>query len=240
MKAKTVASRVVSRTEDGATLGRIPLFARLSQAEREQLATWVSHRTYRRGETLFHEGDPGDTLLIVVSGQVKVVLTTADGEEAVVAIFGPGDFFGDLSLLDGRPRSAAVVALEPTETLVLHRRDFHAFLRTHPVVIEELFAVLADRIRRLDEQLKQTYFLDLPVRLAHKLLQLGIEKGHRTPDGIRIDLPLTQSDLASMIGASRQRVNRVLAELQDKQIIRLERRGLTILQPEYFERLIVE
>ncbi len=240
MKTKSAIARTPSRTQDGATLGRIPMFARLTQSEREQLATWVSHRSYRRGEVLFHQGDPGDTLLIVVSGQVKVVLMTADGEEAVVAILGPGDFLGDLSLFDGRPRSASVVALEPTETLVLHRQDFHAFLRSHPVMAEEMFAVLADRIRRLDEQLKRTYFLDLPVRLAHKLLELGVEKGHKTPEGIRIDLPLTQSELASMIGASRQRVNRVLAELQDKQIIRLERRGLTILQPDYFERQILE
>lgn len=219
-----------------ASLDRVPLFARLSGLERQQLADWLSRRSYRRGETLFHEGDPGDTLLIVVNGHVKVVLTTPEGEEAVVAIFGPGDFFGDLALFDDRPRSASVVALEATETLVLHRPDFHAFVRAHPEVAQEIFAVLAGRIRRLDEQLKQTYFLDLPVRIAHKLSELASEKGSKTPEGVRIDLPLTQSDLASMVGASRQRVNRVLADLQDKRVIRLERRGMTILQPDYFER----
>jgi CRP/FNR family cyclic AMP-dependent transcriptional regulator len=199
----------------------------------------LSRRSYRRGEILFHEGDPGDTLLIVVSGQVKVVLTAPDGEEAVVALFGPGDFFGDLSLFDGRPRSASVVALEPTETLVLHRNDFQAFLRAHPSVTSEMFTVLAGRIRRLDEQIKQTYFLDLPIRLAYKLLELAADKGRKTSEGIRIEIPLTQSDLAGMVGASRQRVNRVLADLQDKNIIRLERRGLTILHPEYFEQQVV-
>lgn len=240
MKGSNSESHAESPAGLGNTLTRIPLFARLSPSEHEQLARWLSRRSFRRGEILFRQGDPGDTLLIVVSGQVKVILSTPDGEEAVVAIFGPGDFFGDMALLDGRPRSASVVALEPTNTLILHRRDFQEFMRLHPVVAEDMFAVLADRLRRLDEQLKQTYFLDLPVRLAHKLLQLAVEKGHKTTEGVLIDLPLTQSDLAGMVGASRQRVNRVLAELQDKQVIRIERRGITILRPDYFERQIAE
>ena len=217
------------------TLTKLPLFARLSRIEREHLAASLVPRGYRRGEALFHEGDPGDALHILTSGQVKVFLTTPDGEEAVVALLGPGDICGELAIFDDLPRSASVIALEATETLALHRQNFHAFLRAHPEVVSEVLAVLAGRIRRLDEQLKQTYFMDLPYRLSRKLLELSADRGHRTPQGIRIDVPLTQSDLASMVGASRQRVNRILAELRDKQVIRLERRGLTILKPEYFE-----
>jgi CRP/FNR family cyclic AMP-dependent transcriptional regulator len=227
------------RRDPDAVLAAIPLFRGLAAHERAHLAECLRLRRYRRGQTIFTEGEPGRYLVILLRGQVKVVLSTAEGDEAIVALFGPGDFFGEMSLLDDQPRSATVIALEPVEALVLHRQDFRAFLREHVDAAERILAVLAGHIRRLDNQLRRTYFLDLPGRLAQKLLELGTERGIRTAEGIQINLPLTQSDLASMVGASRQRVNRILSDWRQQGIIRIDRRAVTILRPDYFQRQLV-
>lgn len=173
-----------------------------------------------------------------IEGRVKVVLATPQGDEAVLSLIGPGEFLGEMALLDGLPRSATVEALEPTETLVLHRDDCRAFLFSHPTSAARMLAVLAARIRRLDAQLEQAFFLDLPGRLATKLLELA-EKGQPTADGIRIDVPLTQSELAEMVGASRQRVNRVLSLWHKKRLILLERHGMTVLRPDILRRQVI-
>ena len=188
------------------------------------MARTLRARRFRRGEVLFHEGDPGDALFVVASGAVKVFLPSEDGEEAILATLRRGDFLGELALLDGAPRSASAVALEATETLALPREQFLALVAAEPAIRDALLALLAGELRRLTTHVAELHFLDLTGRLAARLARLAEEHGERLPDGtVRLDAPLTQTDLAAMIGATRQSVNKILGEFEADGLLRMER-----------------
>jgi CRP/FNR family transcriptional regulator len=219
-------------------LRRCGLFGAAGEDVLEALVGLLRVRRFRRGETIFHQGDPGDALFVMASGSVKVVLPSEEGAEpAIVAILGPGEFFGELAILDGAPHSATIVAVEATETLVLHRDAFVDLVDSDPGLRHALLASLATEIRRLTGHVEDLHFLDLPGRLASRILRLAEAAGGRasTSDAaggaaahIRIPWPYTQSELAGMIGGSRQSVNRLLADLTDQGLVRLERDVLII------------
>jgi CRP-like cAMP-binding protein len=178
---------------------------------------------------LFHEGDPGDSLFIVASGAVKVVVPSEEGDEAILATLRRGDFLGELALLDGAPRSASAIALEATETMALPRDRFKALVASEPVIRDALLSSLAGELRRLTAHVAELHFLDLTGRLAARLARLAEEHGTREADGsIRLDAPLTQSDLAAMIGATRQSVNKLLGEFVEEGLLRLDRDAIVI------------
>ena len=205
-------------------LGRCRLFAGMGPEALRAMARTLRARRFRRGEVLFHEGDPGDALFVVASGAVKVVVPSEDGEEAILATLRRGDFLGELALLDGAPRSASAVALEATEALALPRDQFLALVATEPAIRDALMASLAGELRRLTTHVAELHFLDLTGRLAARLARLAEEHGDRLPDGtIRLDAPLTQSDLAAMIGATRQSVNKLLGEFEADGLLKMER-----------------
>ncbi len=210
-------------------LGRCALFCGLGPEPLGALAQTLRTRRFRRGEVLFHEGDPGDSLFIVASGAVKVVVPSEDGDEAILATLRRGDFLGELALLDGAPRSASAIALEPTETLALPRDRFHALVAAEPAIRDALLTALAAELRRLTAHVAELHFLDLTGRLAARLARLAEEHGTRDADGsIRLDAPLTQSDVASMIGATRQSVNKLLGEFVDDGLLRMDRETIVI------------
>ncbi len=220
-----------------ATLARCRLFAGLNEAALDSVARGMRSRRFRRGETLFHQGDPGDALLVVLSGAIKIVLPSEEGDEAIIATIRPGDFLGELALLDGAPRSATAVALEATETLVLPRDRFKELIDTEPSIREGLLAGLAAELRRLTTHVEELHFLDITGRLAARLVRLAREQGSREPDGsIRLDAPLTQSDLAAMIGATRQSVNKLLGIFVEDGMLRVERDAIVILDLERLAR----
>jgi CRP/FNR family transcriptional regulator/CRP/FNR family cyclic AMP-dependent transcriptional regulator len=225
---------------DAQSLARIPLLQDVSAEALTQLTRSLRRRTYSRGEVIFHQGDPGDTLHLVRGGRVKVVLPAESGDEAVLAILGPGDCFGELALLDGGPRSASVVAMEPVETLVLGRQDFLAFFRSNIEAAERLVVTLARIIRRANEEVADLAFLDLPGRLAKKLLELAETHGHPLEGGkgAEITVPLTQEELAGMIGATRPSVNKVLGLYEDQGAIQRRGRRIAILKPEVLRRRV--
>ncbi len=204
----------------------------LPREELEGLASTMRRRAYRRGEAVFHQGDPGQKLHVVYRGRLKIVLPSQSGEEAVLTIVGPGDLFGDLALLDGAARSASVVALEPVETAVLSRVEFLGLLRRSPAVVDGLLATLAQTIRRLSEEVADLTFLDLHARLAKKLLDLSETHGRAANGSIEIQVALTQEELASMIGATRPRVNKLLGLYEDRGAIARRGRHILILKPE--------
>jgi CRP/FNR family transcriptional regulator, cyclic AMP receptor protein len=212
----------------GATLRRVPFLAILPDAEIAWLAERMRPRQYRAGTTIFHRDDPGSTLHVINNGLVKLVLASPEGREVTVGILDAGDFFGELALLDGGARSASAVALEAVETLTLDREPFIAMLERHPQVATALLGVLGDRLRRTDELIQDILFLDLPGRLAKQLLSLADERGVSTPEGIRIDLRLSQSELAAIIGATRESVNRCLNAYADRGILELDRDTITL------------
>jgi CRP/FNR family transcriptional regulator, cyclic AMP receptor protein len=218
-------------------LERVQLFAGLDRASLERLATGLRTRRFRRNEVLFHQGDPGDALFIVTSGAVKILLPSEEGDEAILATVRPGAFFGELALLDGAPRSATAVAMEPTETLVLPRDRFRLLIDTEPATRDALLAALAGELRRLTDHVEELHFLDMTGRMAARLLRLARGAGAAGPDGsVRLDGSYTQGDLASMIGATRQSVNKLLGQFVDDGLIRVDPDAIVILDLPGLER----
>lgn len=220
----------------GAVLGEVPLFAGVPPRELADLATRMRRRTFRRGEVIMHRGDPAGALHLIRSGRIKITLPAETGEETVLALLGADACFGEIAALDGLPRSATITAVEPTETLVLPRDDLLAFAREHPDFAVTLITTLAARLRRADEWLEDAYFQDLDTRLARRLLELAEQHGKETADGIEVTVPLTQSDIAGMLGATRVSVNRLLGTYQDARLLRLNRGSYTILRPDAFRQ----
>ena len=221
-----------------AALGKAPLFAELKPAELESLARRTKPRSYRAGEIVFHKDDPGFTFHIIHAGLVKIYMMSPDGGEVVLIILKPGDFFGELSLFDGAPRSASAVAMTATETLTLDRDGFLDFIMEQPAASLTIFGVMASRIRRADGIIADAAFLDLPARVCKQLIELSELFGREVDGVIEIELKLRQQDFASMVSATRESVNRTLSGLEEEGVIRLERQRITVLRPEVLRRRV--
>jgi CRP-like cAMP-binding protein len=211
---------------------KIPLFAGFGPSEFESLEKCLVRRRYPGGQTLFHMDDEGGSLHIIERGRVKVTIPSASGEELILAILGAGDLLGELSLFDGKPRSATVQALEDTETLCLHRDDLMALMRERFDLVEKILEVLAQRIRDTDMLLAESHFLDITSRLAKKILDLGDAFGVREGGKVRIGVKMTQKDLASMVGATRESINKQLKALRDLGLVRIAGGTIEILNRE--------
>jgi CRP/FNR family transcriptional regulator, cyclic AMP receptor protein len=209
-------------------LGRCPLFQHADEQMLGSLANRLRRRRYRRGEVIYHQGDPGDSLHVVAIGAIKIVLPSTEGDEAIIATLRPGDFHGELALLDGAPRSATATAVEPSEDLVLPRSVFIELLDTLPGLRDALFAGLARELRRLTGQVEELHFLDLAGRMAMRLARLAQDVVPDAQGSVTLDWPYTQSDLAAMIGGTRQSVNRLLSEFVFEGLIRIEADALVI------------
>jgi CRP-like cAMP-binding protein len=217
------------------SLRQCALFRDVDEESLREVARQLRRRRFRRNEVIFHQGDPGDSLHVVSSGTVKIVLPSAEGEEAIIATLRPGDFFGELSLLDGAPHSASVVALEPVETMALPRVAFWEVLDRDPGLRDALLTGLTQELRRITRHVEELHFLDLPGRLAMRLSRLAREKD---PDSrqVALDWPYTQSDLAAMIGGTRQSVNKLLSGLVEEGLVVIERDMLMIPDVDALER----
>ena len=224
--------------EDADFLGRVPLFASSKPVHLSEIVQKLTTRNYRRGEVIFHQDDPGSALHIIKKGQVKINTMSTEGEEAILAILTDGDFFGELSLLDDKPRSANAVAMEITQTLALQRQEFMDILGRHPEMVSDILASLADRLRNTDHLLEDALFLDLPARLAKRLLDLAEKHGIRTEKGLEIDLRLTQQELAAALGVSRVALNKQLGLLQDGGLVSIETRRIIIDRPDELSKRI--
>ena len=220
----------MSEAAEQAVLEGQSILGVLPPAERRALREAMRVHRYRDGEVVFHQGDPGDTLHLVHRGHLKIQIPGENGEEAVLTVVGPGDIFGELTLLDDAPRSATVVALEDVETATLSRDDFRALLRRNPAVAEAVLAALARTIRRLSADVTDLMFLDLRGRLAKKLLELAEAHGARDGDSTEIRLSLTQEELAGMVGATRPRVNKLLGFFEDRGAITRRGRWIAIVE----------
>jgi CRP/FNR family transcriptional regulator, cyclic AMP receptor protein len=198
-------------------LASTPLFALLGSDDLEALAQTTGTAEYERGDVIFRKGDAGYRLFVIVNGAVKISVLSHEGTGITLATLTAGQFFGELALFDEQPRSADAEAIESTEVLVLQRSDLLRVLEERPrATILQLLQALSQRLRATDELLQDAAFLDIPARTAKRLLELGEAHGERTLKGTRIKLRLTQQDLASMIGARRENVNRALAYYQSR------------------------
>jgi CRP/FNR family transcriptional regulator, cyclic AMP receptor protein len=204
-----------------AAMARSPLFQGIAPDELTRIAETMVRRRYKRLEVIFHEGDPGDSLHVLVAGRVKITRQSVDGDEAIIATLGAGDTFGELVLLDGAARSASASAMEPTETVILTRAGFERLVDGDSPFRWSLLGGVAHRLRRLTDQLAEVHFLDIGGRLALTLTRLADEAAPGVATDVRLARPLTQADLAAMVGATRQRVNQILGELADEGLIEL-------------------
>ena len=219
-------------------LKKVPFFNQLNQEEATALADRLVPRSFSADQIIFHLGDPGGLLYIITDGKVKISNSTPEGQEALLAILGTGDFFGELALLDDAPRSATAEAIEPTETLTLHRDEFVHFLSDNPEFAYQVMQTLAKRIRHLNDQISDVFFLDLNGRLARTLLNLSQRHGQQIDDGILIDISLTQTDLAEMTGATRVSINKTLGRFRRAGWVKVDGRNLIILDRPALQNLI--
>jgi CRP-like cAMP-binding protein len=189
-----------------------------------------------RAEALFHEGDPGDRLYVIVSGKVKLGRTSSDGRENLLAVLGPGEMFGELSLFDPGPRNATATAISDAELIGLGNEDLISWLDGRPEVARQLLGALAKRLRRTNETLADLVFSDVPGRVAKALLDLSERFGEPVEDGRRVSHDLTQEELAQLVGASRETVNKALADFAARGWLRLEGRAVVLLDLDRMRR----
>jgi CRP/FNR family transcriptional regulator, cyclic AMP receptor protein len=207
------------------------IFSALDEHQRQELAAHARPRSFGINEPIFHLGDPGDSMMAVIVGTVRISLPAPKGREIIFGDLSSGELFGEIALLDGKPRSANATALSKCELMVLDRRDLLPFLQRNPAACMNLLQLVCARIRRSDERMADIAFYDLPVRLAKTLL-------HYPAQGRPAKLSLTQRELAEMTGATRENVNRCLREWQRRGILDLKDRWTIILKPEVLESLL--
>ena len=210
-------------------LRRAPLFASLDDQAFAALTEELTEVDLSRGSTLFHEGDPGDQLYFIISGKIKLGRTAPDGRESLVAIMGPGELFGEMALFDPSPRSTSATAVSETRLAGLKHENLKKVIERSPDVSAQLLQALARRLRRTNESLADLVFSDVPGRVAKALLDLADRFGRPATDGILVAHELTQEELAQLVGASRETVNKALAEFVQRGWIRLEARAVVIL-----------
>ena len=211
-------------------LARTPLFAALDEEAAEALRATMLDVKLPRGDSLFAEGDPGDRLYVILEGKIKLGATSGDGRETLLAILGPGEMFGELSLFDPGPRTATASALTDAHLAGLGHDDLQPWLAGRPEVAASLLRALARRLRRTNEAMADLVFSDVPGRVAKALLELATKFGVEQPDGsVHVVHDLTQEELAQLVGASRETVNKALADFQNRGWLRLEPRSVDLV-----------
>ncbi len=208
-------------------LNVIPLFNNLSPAQLDSVGAHMTMRTAEKGEVILREGEVAETIFIIIAGQVKVYMSDEPDthREVIVSTLGAGDFFGEISLFDQEPRTANVAALERTHMQTLSYETFSRVLEQSPDIARKMMATMAARLRHADRQIGTLALMNISSRVSRTLLELAImSNGHRV-----VGEPFTQKDLAGMVGASREMVNRTLKALTDQGYIAVQRKSITIL-----------
>jgi CRP-like cAMP-binding protein len=213
-----------------------PLFAGLDDEAASALLGSMSRTRLERGDVLFREGDQGDRLYVIGEGKIKLGRTSKDGRENLLAIQGPGELFGELSLFDPGPRTATASAIAETQLLGLGHEDLNDYLAGRPAVATAMLAALARRLRRTNDILADLVFTDVPGRVAKALLDLSTRFGRRSEDGVLVAHDLTQEELAQLVGASRETVNKALADFASRGWLRLEPRGVVVYELDRLQR----
>ncbi len=215
---------------------KAPLFAAIGPTAARALYESMNRIELLRGKAVFHEGDLGDRLYLIDSGSVKLGRRSPDGRENLLSVLGPGEMFGELSLFDPGPRTATATAVNDALLLELSHDKLIMYLERYPAVAKHLLEALARRLRRTNETLSDLVFADVPGRMAKALLDLSTRFGQPTEDGIRVAHGLTQEELAQLVGASRETVNKALADFTARGWVRREGRTVVLLDVERLER----
>ncbi|HEX2417485.1 MAG TPA: Crp/Fnr family transcriptional regulator [Micromonosporaceae bacterium] len=217
-------------------LARCGLFQGVDPEAAESLAKELEYFEVRKGDVVFTEGEPGDSLYIVISGKIKVGRRAADGRQNLIAVMGPSDMVGELSLFDPGPRTATATAITDSRVARLRKSALRPWLSNRPEIAEQLLRVLARRLRRTNDALADLIFTDVPGRVAKSLLQMASRFGTRDGGVLRVTHDLTQEELAQLVGASRETVNKALADFASRGWLRLDGKSVIILDPERLAR----
>lgn len=211
-----------------------PLFTALDDAAAASLRSAMTPVKINRGGILFAEGDAGDQVYVVVEGKLKLGTSSGDGRENLLSILGPGEMFGELSLFDPQPRTSTATAVTDARLLALSHDQVIGLVTAHPRVALELLARLAQRLRRSNEVLADLVFADVPGRVAKAIIDLGGRFGTQKDDGLHVNHDLTQEELAQLVGASRETVNKALADFASRGWVQLLPRAVVVTD---YERL---
>ncbi|MFO1129490.1 MAG: Crp/Fnr family transcriptional regulator [Rhodospirillales bacterium] len=214
------------------------LLKHLPSADLDRLAQLAAPRRYQSGEAVFLKGDAGNSMMAILSGRVRICAYSAGGREVVLNVIGPGEVFGEIAMIDGGERTADAFAMEATELLVFNRRDFMPFLERNPQVCVKLLEVMCGRLRWTSEQLEDVNFLDLRSRLAKRLLYLADHHGEVASG--KVGVRISQHMLASMIGTSREAVNKQLRFWEEEGVIDVRRGSITVLKRERLQRVVAD
>ncbi len=224
------------REEMRAILARHFLLKHLEDSELDQLLKFAKLRRARPGEVLFQKGDPGDGLLGILKGRVKISTISAEGKEVVLNILAPGELFGEIALIDGKDRSADATVMENAELVVIDARDFLPFLEERPDLTTRLLVMLCERVRWVNDLYEDAVFMHLPARLAKHLIRLGETFGVEGDDGsLRISLKLSQQDLGNLMGTTRESVNKQMRAWVEDGVVEVESGYITIRNRDQLE-----
>ena len=218
-------------------LADLDLFRKLRADELDRLTAFTRWMQPKARTILFRKDDPGNSMMVVRKGRIKVCTHSEDGKELVLNMFGPGEVFGEIALLDGSPRTADAVTIDDCELLVLDRRDFIPFLLEHSDASVRLLEVLTQRLRRTTQLLEDVAFREGPSRLARRLVQLAEFSGRRVENGIFVDMALSQQQLGNMVGMTRESINKQLRQWRDEGVITWSRGYYTISDMDHLSQL---
>ena len=218
-----------------AMLRKHPIFCDLESEAFDQLCRYAKHTTLKRGATLFSKGDPGNSLCAVISGTVKMSISSPDGRSAIFNLIGPGEIFGEIAVLDGQSRTADATANTNCEIFVIDRREFLPFVRSHPALAMKFIELLCAKLRWTSDQVEQVILQNLPGRLASALIRLADK--HKLAPGDRT-IAVTQQEISEMVGMTRESINKQLRVWATRKWVRLEHGAIVVLDAEPLQALV--
>jgi CRP/FNR family transcriptional regulator len=218
-------------------LRQIPLFADLPNEQLTALSHTLERRIFSKGQLIVRQGEPGKSLYVIVSGQVRIYTISPDGHEVSVSIFDEGDFFGEIALLLDTPRTANVEAMQTTQVLVLHQQAFRQHLLSNPTTALRVIEALTKRLRHTTENMEEMTSLSVRERMARRLVELAQRYGVAQDNGVLIDMDLSQEAMASLAGTTRESANRALSTLRDMGIVQIDRVRILITQLDALKQL---
>jgi CRP/FNR family cyclic AMP-dependent transcriptional regulator len=229
--------KAVPRSASGtlSVLRKHPIFSDLDPEAFDQLCRYAKHTTLKRGTTIVSKGDPGNSLIAVISGTVKISVTSPDGRSAILNLIGPGEIFGEVAILDGHARTADATANTNCEIYVIDRRDFIPFVRSQPALAMKFIELLCTRLRWTSDQVEEVILQNLPGRLASALLRLT-EKHKLAPAGRTI--AVTQQEISEMVGMTRESINKQLRAWADRKFVRLEHGAIVVLDAASLQAIV--
>jgi len=222
----------VTQKDDDLTIRQAPLFSALDDEAAISLRESMVPLKLSKGQILFKEGQEGDRLYVVVQGKIKLGTASGDGRENLLSILGPGEMFGELSLFDPEPRTSTATAVTDARLVSLAHEAVIGLVTTHPQTSLELLRRLAQRLRKSNEILADLVFADVPGRVAKAIMDLGERFGSKKEDGLHVNHDLTQEELAQLVGASRETVNKALADFAARGWVKLEPRAVLVTDVE--------